>query len=377
MTRSVLLTLGRLPKALDIARAFHAAGWRVVVAEPFRRHLTGASRAVAACFQVTAPAVDRQAYLAELAAIIARENITLVIPVSEETMHVAFLREILPPDVELFTMPPALVLEMHDKARFIARAESLGLAVPPTHALGTAAASAMAQTTDVVVKPIFSCSGIGVRIIRAGTELPWPGTQPCIVQRFAPGIVHSNCAIARNGRVIANAIYRGTLMSGSVAVAFERVENAAIKAWITQFVAALGWTGFISFDFVVAENGFVQAIECNPRATSGLHFLRPEDIVAAITAPGALTRAGFRPERELQQFYAALTATQASLLRLAPFRRNVRAMRRARDVTWRRDDPWPFLGMTFTTWPIIAMALRRGVPMGEVATLDIGWYGDG
>jgi len=29
---SLLLTIGRLPKALDFARSFHAAGWRVVVA---------------------------------------------------------------------------------------------------------------------------------------------------------------------------------------------------------------------------------------------------------------------------------------------------------------------------------------------------------
>ena len=61
--RTVLLTLGRLPKALELARALHAAGCRVVVAEPFRRHLTGASRQVARSVQVTSPVIDREAYL--------------------------------------------------------------------------------------------------------------------------------------------------------------------------------------------------------------------------------------------------------------------------------------------------------------------------
>jgi hypothetical protein len=58
MTGNLLLTLGRLPKALDVARGFADLGWRVVVAEPFKRHLAGASCLVARSHQVTAPAQD-------------------------------------------------------------------------------------------------------------------------------------------------------------------------------------------------------------------------------------------------------------------------------------------------------------------------------
>ena len=64
---TALLTLGRLPKALDIARALHGAGVRVIVAEPFRRHLSGVSNAVDRNFVVTAPAVDGPRYLDESA----------------------------------------------------------------------------------------------------------------------------------------------------------------------------------------------------------------------------------------------------------------------------------------------------------------------
>ena len=58
---TVLLTLGRLPKALEVARALRGAGCRVIVAEPFRRHLTGASRAVARSVVVPSPVADREA----------------------------------------------------------------------------------------------------------------------------------------------------------------------------------------------------------------------------------------------------------------------------------------------------------------------------
>jgi hypothetical protein len=31
--------------------------------------------------------------------------------------------------------------------------------------------------------------------------------------------------------------------------------------------------------------------------------------------------------------------------------------------------------MPFTSWKIISMAAKRRVSFGEVATLDVGWYG--
>jgi hypothetical protein len=375
---TLLLTLGRLPKALDIARAFAATGWRVIVAEPFRHHLAGASRAVAKSIQVTAPAADHAAYLQDLLAIIAREHVSLVIPVSEETIHVAHLHGRLPPGATLFTMPPDLVLKLHDKARFIAYAASLGLDVPETCALGDFRAADTIAVGDVVVKPVLSCSGRGVRILPRGSALPVVDrAEPAIVQRFVPGLVHSTCAIARAGRVVANVIYRGGIMSGTVAVSFLRVASQpAITAWVDQFVASTGYSGFISFDFVVDASGRAYAIECNPRATSGLHFLHQADLVAAITAPDQVTTARVRPEQHLQQFYAALTETQSSIGDRSRFLTNLRALRSARDVTWSRHDPMPFLTMIFTSWKIIRMAIMQRKTFGEVAMLDVGWHRD-
>lgn len=376
MTRTMLLTLGRLPKALDIARAFADAGWRVIIAEPFRYHLAGASRAVAASFQVTAPSVDRAAYLAELRVIVAREKVSLVIPVSEETMHVAHLRDALPQGVTLFTMPPALVLELHDKFRFIERARACGLDVPETVLLGDPGGTRLAEAGDVVLKPVLSCSGRGVRILPRGTQLRADDPNaPAIVQRFVPGTVYSTCTIAQQGRAVATVIYRGGIMSGTVAVSFERViDQPGITHWVEKFVAATNYTGFISFDFVVDGSGRPFAIECNPRATSGLHFLQPPDLVAAILSPDSVPAARMRPEREMQQFYASLTETQKSIIDRRLFVANFRRLRRARDVTWSSRDPMPFLTMPFTSWKIIAMSIKQRKTFGEVATLDVGWY---
>ncbi|MCA3248253.1 MAG: ATP-grasp domain-containing protein [Azospirillum sp.] len=373
MTGNVLLTLGRLPKALDLARGFAEIGWRVFVAEPFKRHLAGASRAVVRSFRVAPPASEPARYLDELARIVAAERIDLVLPVSEETPHAAHLRGRLPAGTAMFTMPPDAVLRLHDKLSFARRAAAWGLGAPETHALGEPAAANLVRRGPVVVKPVHSCSGRGVRILPAGADLPPPDPEaPAIVQRFVAGAEYSSCSIAHDGRISSTVVYRAAQKSGSVAIAFERVAHPAIEDWIARFVAAERWTGFIAFDIVVDDSGVPWGIECNPRATSGLHFWRRTDLARAVLDPAHIPLC--RPETVLQQFYPALTETQMSLFRGGNFAANLRRLLTTRDVSWEWRDPLPFLTMTATSWPIIRMAMARGVPFGEVATLDVGWY---
>ena len=59
MPRTVLLTIGRMPKALEVARALAGAGHRVIVADPFAWHVCRVSRAVTSSFRTTAPNDDR------------------------------------------------------------------------------------------------------------------------------------------------------------------------------------------------------------------------------------------------------------------------------------------------------------------------------
>ncbi len=371
MAPTVLITLGRLPKALELCRGFSRLGWRVVVAEPHARHLCGASRDVALSVQVPPPARDQRAYLAALAAVARQEGARLVVPVSEEVLHVAHLPPLIP-ETRVLSMPPELVLRLHHKGGFAAMMQAIGVAVPETHALGTSAAAALAASGDVVVKPGHSCSGRGVRVIRRGEALP--AEEDSVVQRFVAGEEFSSCTLAAEGRVLGTAIYRGTLFGGSVAIAFERLEHAAIEAWIADAVAALGWTGFIAFDFRVDADGAVFGIECNPRTTSGLHFFEPEDIARAILSPAPLR---FRPATRLQQLWSCLTETQLSLFRRdGSFARNLRNLLTTRDATWAARDPWPLLSMPWTAWPIMREAARRRVPFGEVATLDLAWPGE-
>ncbi|WP_198369340.1 ATP-grasp domain-containing protein [Roseomonas rosulenta] len=370
--RTVLLTLGRLPKALDLARAFHAAGWRVVVAEPFKRHLAGASNTVARSVQVTAPATDREAYLRDLLRVVEEDAVDLVVPVSEEVVHVAALHGRLPARTRLFAMPQDAVLAAHDKGSFAAQSAAWGLSVPRTHPLGSEQAAALAAEQDVVVKPLHACSGRGVRLIARGAALPPAEPDaPAIVQARVLGIERSTCSLVHDGLVSGTVVYQGVMQSGSVSIAFERVQDPLIEAFVRDYAAATRWTGFLSFDFMLDGRGQPFAIECNPRTTSGLHFFEVEDLARAVIDPAHPLR--HRASPRLQQFYSCLTETQLSLFRGGGFLPKLRALVTTPDVTWSARDPMPFLTMTFTTWPIIRAAMAQRATFGEVATLDVGW----
>jgi predicted ATP-grasp superfamily ATP-dependent carboligase len=372
MTKTLLLTLGRLPKALDFARAFHEAGWRVIVAEPFKAHLTGQSKSVAKSYVVPSPSEGKQGYLEGLARVIATESVDLVLPISEETMHVAGLRALVPDQVQIYVPATTDLMALYDKAAFIELAAAHGIAVPQTALLGSALGEAIAAGCDYVIKPVYSCSGRGVSLHKAGALLPTNFGEKAVVQAQLSGQQLSTFAIAHQGQVVVNVIYRGTIMSGSVAVAFEQVDQPAIDAWVTRFVAATSHSGFISFDFFVDETGVARAIECNPRVTSGVHFIETSRLVEAILTPQTADLK-LKARRPLMQFYSTLTEVQGGMFR-AGFFAKLKAMWAARDVTWLGSDPMPLVTLPVVAFPMILKCIQTGKSFGEVFTDDIAWF---
>jgi hypothetical protein len=215
-----------------------------------------------------------------------------------------------------------------------------------------------------------------VRFFSRGDALP-NVTEPSIIQRRVRGQLVSSFSLARAGDVRCTVLYRGAVMQGTVAVCFERVDiPVEVDTWIRRFVAHTQWDGFISFDLIIDEAGVVHGIECNPRATSGIHFVEPAGLARALLDPSAADPPVLRPERLSQQFFPCLTETQKSVF-TSQFRHHLRCLLGAREVTWQASDPWPFLGMPYTAWNIIALAARKRMTFGEVAMLDFATFADG
>lgn len=372
----MLLTLGRLPKALALARACRAAGCRVIIAEPFRWHLCRPSRDVDRCIRVTAPNESLASYLEDLQRVIVDEQVDIVLPVSEEALHVAELAPTLPPRVRLCTLDKSSLAQVHDKFAFIELARGLGLDVPETYTADMPEAKALAARSDYVEKPIHSCSGIGLRIAERGAPLQAEAAD-CVVQERLNGDLLSSFSVVHEGREIASVFYRGRVFAGTVAICFERVDDAhAAQRWVTDFIAASSYSGLLAFDFIVGEDGKARAIECNPRATSGVHFFDPASFGQALINPGECDGIALSEHRRYQWAYSTLTETYAALFKPREFARRFREMLRARDTLWSPRDPWPFLLMTPMSWEILWPAMTTRQTLGEATQRDIAWFGD-
>ncbi|MGB7206150.1 MAG: ATP-grasp domain-containing protein [Anderseniella sp.] len=379
MSKTVLLTLGRLPKALELARALKSAGCRVIVAEPFGWHVCKPSTAVDRSIQIAAPNTNTQQYLDDLMRIIVEERIDIVVPVSEEALHTARLKPVLPAHVSIFSPDQMQLLELHDKLSFAHIASSYELDVPETFSASDPAAIALSQVYDYIIKPVHSCSGIGVEFRHKGTIPDFSPTDPaCVVQAFVPGRHVSSFSIAREGREVVTVLYEGMVFSGTVAVCFTRIEKLKpVNDWISKFIARSEYSGFISFDFIVSDEGRAWAIECNPRVTSGVHFLNSLDLARTILQPASHQPVRFKETQSFQQSYTTLTEAYRHILRPREFLTRMKHLFSARDVVWSARDPMPFLLMTPMSWDILKPAISTGISLGEAATRDIAWFGAG
>ncbi|WP_163568491.1 glycosyltransferase [Fodinicola feengrottensis] len=127
----MLITGGRAPVALDLARKFARRGARVVVvAESVSAQLCGRSRAVARTHRVPPPRQRPAAFVAALADIVRREEIDLIVPTCEEIFAVSRGLDALP--CEVLAAPLQVLRRLHSKWEFIEAARALGLPVPAT-----------------------------------------------------------------------------------------------------------------------------------------------------------------------------------------------------------------------------------------------------
>ncbi|MEL6727192.1 MAG: ATP-grasp domain-containing protein [Pseudomonadota bacterium] len=373
---NVLLTLGRLAKGLELARALARAGHRVVIADPFQWHLVKPSNCVAKTYRVTAPVHNTQAYLEDLRKIVDAEAIDLVIPVSEEALFTSRVGPLLPAHTRLFGPGFDHMARLHDKLAFAERCREIGLSAPETYRADSPEASAMTLRSDYILKPIHGCSGIGVRLSQKGDPLsPEDVNSENLVQTRLYGRQITSFSIVRDGTVLATGLYEGDVYLGTVSVRFKRVDDLPdVFEWIETFAKAETYTGFLSLDFFVPDTGIPHAIECNPRLTSGLHLLNPSAVAAMVT-DRPVTDPIYRRTTAFQDAHAALTVAVGSITKPLTYLKLLGKVLTTKDVVFDWRDPLPFFLMTPMSWDTLRQGLFEGIPLADAVTRDILWHG--
>ena len=137
------------------------------------------------------------------------------------------------------------------------------------------------------------------------------------------------------------------------------------------------FTGQIAFDFIETPDGQVTALECNPRATSGVHLLASHprfaesffnpfmDCITPVDDSSFMLSAAML----LYGLPAALKNGSLKDWRKAYFFSN--------DVILDFNDPLPFILQWRSVLATRAIAKREKLSLLEASTFDIEWNGEG
>lgn len=356
----------------------------MLVAESLANHLCKRSRFVAKNFRVPPPNQEPVAFAESLAAIARDEAVDLLIPTCEEVFWVARGMSLIAPHTEILASQLAILRMLHSKWEFIQNLDTLGFLTPQTWLLTSLAdldrlrASGEADF-KLVLKPVFSRFAAKVTFVSPGE--PTPGVaispeHPWVAQAFIAGRQLCTYGVARQGRLVAHAVYGADFTAGQGAsIHFVGGDHPEVLAWVSRLVAAIGFTGQLAFDFIQDARGQLFPLECNPRATSGVHLF---------TAADRLDRAFFgetddvlvpRPDASAMLGLAMLVYGLPAVRSVARLGHWARAFATSRDVLWRRDDPAPFIDQFRAFSDFVACSRRHGVSVLEASTLDIEWNG--
>jgi len=373
----VLILGARAPACLEWARAFRAAGWRVSVGDCLAWPLTRFSSAAHHYVRLPEPACGAAAWIQALRTAVIDHGIDLVLPTCEEAFYLAHGRACLP--CKVLVPPFGLMHELHHKGRFAEKVRGWEVQTPETQLLETPGAIAcFADSHDPrewVFKPAYSRFASHTLLCPHKAQilqLHACPMRPWVAQRYAAGREYCSYSLLADGRLTAHACYHPRYRAGrGSGIWFEPADPGPVRAFLARFGTETRYTGQVAFDFIGQPGGDFKVIECNPRATSGIHLFADQPVAAVhalLGAQGVLT-----PSAKPRQIALAMLLCAAYRQPLsAQFWRDYRV---ASDVIARGDDFGPLLGQIPGLLEIAMRALVRRRGLLAAATADIEWDG--
>ncbi|WP_411345007.1 ATP-grasp domain-containing protein [Paenibacillus sp. WLX1005] len=465
--RTILLTGGRAPVTLELARLLHQAGHTVDVAESLPQQLCARSKAVRQSFVVPPPRQQPQAYIQELVRIVKQQWIDILVPTCEEIFYVAHGLEQLRQVCEVLVPPATMLQSLHHKGEFIQLVHAAGLDAPDTMVIhnrqqwekvqhgewsSLLAASCSVQDLDaasdlpsvytsrsLVFKPAYSRFASKV-IMPAQDMTDDPASageqnerspsaviaapdglseqEPWIAQAYVPGEQLCTYSIVYEGTIVAHATYQSRYRSSEAgaSVHFEALDRPDTLVWVQQLVqqwnkeacsvdpssvshqtnnadasiasespirtlSARACSGQLSFDLIQErQTGKLYPIECNPRATSGIHLFTAADrLDMAIVAPQLLVEQGQvimpQPGRRVMLTLPMLTSGWGRRWSGRQWKQWLKAMRGAHDAVFRWQDMMPFFGQFALVLAAVRISRREQITVTQALTHDIEWNG--
>jgi predicted ATP-grasp superfamily ATP-dependent carboligase len=385
LSTNILLTSGRAPITLELARLFSAAGYKVFVADSMKHHLCSLSQTVFKNFLVPPPKLQPGNYIAALVEIIKQEKISLLIPTCEDIFYVSHGLPQLTPHCQVFAEPLEKLNRLHNKWDFICRVENIGLTVPKTWLIKSQQDLIdilnLPTPNQLILKPVYSRFASNIHIVTKPVnkipDIQINETKTWVAQQFIAGKQYCSYSIAHRGKLTAHAVYPTAFTAGKGScIYFESVNHPQILQWVQKFVEAENFTGQIAFDFIESIDKMIYPLECNPRAISAIHLFQESDKLeqAFLNSVNNIIQPQFNQRAMIAM--AMLIYGFPSSLKSNQIIKWIKIFLNTKDVIFRISDPMPFWSIWVILWQSLQLSLKTGLSLQEVSTQDIEWNGE-
>lgn len=379
-----LITGARAPAALQWARLLGRSGHEVVLADSMARSAAYRSRWVGSHVVLPSPALDFGAFFAASKRAVERWKPDVIICTCEEIFYWAKAAELDPEGFVPYRRanPPFKTLRvLHDKGRFARLAQSAaaesGVRVPEMRRFGRPGEGRW------VCKPAFSRfatkTRLGLTGEEAGDQIRQPGW---IAQRQITGREYCTWAFFVEGREVCSTAYEPVYRAGrGSGIGLRAVNEGRSAAFARNLASRLNYTGQLAFDWIENDDG-CHVLECNPRSTSGIHFLDRHSEKAGPAVTRALEGAPFQPvcgaQEDVAVKWAMLLFGGIQMLRPWAGAGRRAFFRKARDAEHDPEDPLPSSGraMLEAFGEILWRALKERSGLLIASTADIEWNGN-
>lgn len=365
-----------MPFALGMVRQVAAAGHEVHAADDYALSPGNHSKYLEGHHVYPSPRKETEAFIDELERIATEAGIDAIVPAFEEAFYISTQRGRLSQATTVFAGEFSNLARLHDKIAFQRLVSELGLPIPET-VVATSneeLAAAISRFDRYFARAAFSRGGVTLLTntgpLAGAMELadaqPTPDS-PWLVQAFVDGETVCTYSTVHKGRISSHLMYRiPRQWHHSTGIEFESIDASESLALIEPVVAELGYTGQISFDFIVTPDG-LSFVECNPRATDGLLLLPEKELARGLLDRDAdtfLMPAGHTVQLDL----AVLADGFADRLKRLP--QSVRDLARVHDAGDGWHDPLP------TLYSALAVAHFAGDSLKEHEKLFVAMAGD-
>lgn len=378
----VLITSSRMPFALGMVRQLADAGHEVYAGDTYKQSPGSHSKYLAGHFVYPSSTNETEAFIDELERIIGETGIDVVVPAFEEAFYISTQLERLSKSATIFAGSFSSLAQLHDKAAFERLVRKLGLPIPETVVATSDAelAEAIERFDRYFGRAVFSRGGVDLLTntgplagaLSPDAVHPTP-REPWVIQPFVEGETVCTYSTVQAGTVSSHLMYRiPRQWHHSTGIQFESTDAIESLRLIEPIAAELNYTGQMSFDFLVTDDG-LSFVECNPRATDGALLLEPDQIARGLLEPGADTFV--LPPGETTQLELALVGDAFSD-HMTRFPQTIKDLARFKDAGDGWHDPLPTLYSAFSVAHFEGVSHKEHAELQDAMDADMTWDGE-